>query len=323
MTRSKFTGILRAQVVVGVLGWCIAGSTVGAQTPATNPEGELKLDTNGQEPRQVLIYRFTAGSFTKSEIVNSMTMRTQFKDLVENVSSESKTWKQFRVVSVDEAGGAVLEPLIQRVIMKAKFGDAAPIECDSDQPDAIPTQFAEVAQSVGKPLARVQVRSNGELVKVTRLDGAPKRLGQGLDGADPRFNFLTVLPKEPVGVGAKWRDRLQVPVTLENGLQQSVVLQRTFELTGVTDGIAKISLRTAVITPITDPKLQLQLIQRTPSGTIEFDIARGMLVSQSWQTMKEVVGAIATEGVVTGTTQTVERWLPGDPGVQPAKLQTE
>lgn len=72
----------------------------------------------------LLKYKFQPGQFWYYEVENTMRIVTQYKGASEDQSNNSQAWKQLRVVAVDEHGQATLEPMIERVIMKAvKAGD--------------------------------------------------------------------------------------------------------------------------------------------------------------------------------------------------------
>ena len=304
----------------------LASGMAAAQAPAETPKPEQRstLVSPGAEPRVQLAYRFETGAFSNYEVVNKSTITSQYQQLVETVSHETTARKQFRVVSIDEAGNATLEPVVQRVIMSAKFGSADPIVCDSDKPEDAPGQFKDVLKTINKPIARVQVTASGEMLKVTLLEGAPDGMTAAGGLNDPRLNFLTVLPKEPVGVGASWKDRFDVPVTIgQSGLKQPVTLQRNYEVTKLEQGIATISLKTTVITPVADPQIEVQLMQRALTGVLEFDTARGCVLSQRTIASKVVVGAFGPQSQAQGSMETYERWLPPATAVAPAKLESD
>ena len=312
----------------------VASSFVLADEPAKPAEtpGAVTVDNAGQGTPYRLVYKFTTGQFAHFESTTNSTFITRFPSqdpnqnknteviLQQKATNQTQTWKQFRVLSVDEDGLATLEPIITRVKMSAAIDNIAANYDSAVDQDPSP-QFAPVAQSIGKPLARVVFGPNGELVKMTMLQGAPNKLAEPAAKADPVLNFLVVLPKEPVGVGAIWRDRFQVPVTVGNGLNQLVSLQRQYTLTKVDGSIATIASRTSILTPISDPLLEAQLMQRTTTGTIEFDLERGLVVSQSASVDQQVVGAAGPKTVVHATSNSRERLLAGPAGVQPAALR--
>jgi hypothetical protein len=54
--------------------------------------------------------------------------------------------------------------------------------------------------------------------------------------------------------------------------------------------VATIELSTVILTPIHDPSIEVQLIQRDSSSTIRFDIEAGRLIGQQVDIDKRVVG---------------------------------
>jgi len=54
--------------------------------------------------------------------------------------------------------------------------------------------------------------------------------------------------------------------------------------------VATIELNTVVLTPIHDPSIEVQLIQRDTSSTIRFDIEAGRMIGQQVDIDKRVVG---------------------------------
>jgi len=282
----------------------------------------LVVTTPGNEPRQQLRYQFQPGQFVHYEVVSKTTMRSQFQQQVETVQNEAQSWKQFRVISVDEQGMALLEPVVDRTKMSVQYNEDAPIKWDSQSPvDQDPSQFHPIRQTIGKPIARIQVTPNGQMQKVTILDGAPTRLA-GAEASDARLNFLVPLPQELVGVGAIWREQFQVTVTAQGLPSQKVTLQRQYQLINITGNIATISLKTQVNQPIDNPQIQLQLLNLTPTGTVEFDMARGHLLSQKIGDSDQIVGALGPQTVVKSSMETSETWMPSPVGVQPARLET-
>lgn len=292
-----------------------------AESPADRSETEPKLVSAGEAPARQLVYKFAAGQFADYEVVHSTNIQAQFQGIKETVRNDSQTWKNFRVVGVDGQGVATLEPLIKRVKMSATSGSNDPVSYDSQDGGAPPTQFRDIQETVGRPIARVAVTPNGELKKITLLAGAPAHLTEAAAKTDPRLNFLFVLPREPVGVGAVWRTKFQAPVHVGQKLMQQVWLQKQCQLTKFDGPVAVIAVKTSVLTPVGNPEVQAQLMQRLLNGTVEFDVERGLVVSQKMSINESVVGPFGQDSAMQVASETRERLLPGAVGVQPAALR--
>lgn len=260
-----------------------------------------------------LKYKFQPGQFWYYEVENTMKIVTQFKEAKEDVSNHSQAWKQLRVVSVDEQGHATLEPIVERVVMKAVKDGEDPVAYDSARDAEPPFQFREVKRTIGQVQARVNVATNGDLKAVIPLVNDDEALLAAARKNDPRLNFLIVMPEQPVRIGDSWKDRFPAEVTVGKNLQQEVILQRTYTLSAVKGAVAMIKLKTAVITPVNDPQIEVQLIQRTPTGMIEFDLEKGQILSMNTKVDQTVLGAFGPQSSMSAVTKSVEKLLPGRP----------
>ena len=149
------------------------------------------------------------------------------------------------------------------------------VHYDSETDKTPPTEFAHVAASVGKVLATIKIDPSGRIV--ARTNNQPQ--------FNPGIGDLTVpfppADKQPVKPGVSWSipDELKLP--LDDGTIKKVQTQQQYRLEKVEAGVATINVATQVLTPINDPKLQSQLVQRLQSGTIKFDIDAGRLLAQA------------------------------------------
>ena len=98
------------------------------------------------------------------------------------------------------------------------------------------------------------------------------------------------LPEQPVAIGESWSSPIEIDVTLKDGSQKKVQTRQKFTLESVTDGIAHIAMDSQVLTPISDPSIEAQLVQRMSSGWVKFDIEAGRVLSQQLELDKHIVG---------------------------------
>ena len=63
-----------------------------------------------------------------------------------------------------------------------------------------------------------------------------------------------------------------------------------FKLESVKTGVATIGISTQILTPITDPAIEAQVVQREGEGTVRFDIDAGRVLGQQRDIDKHVVG---------------------------------
>lgn len=296
------------------------GLCVVLATSAFAADSGVTVSQPGQGATYQLAYKFQPGQFARYEVVQKSKIVSKYPQASETVDNESTTSKHYRVVASDD-GGAQLEPIIDRVQMSVTFNALEKREYDSAVAGEPPQGFGDVAANVGRALARVHLTSNGEMTKVTPLANAPQSLVAMAAQNDSKLNFLVPFPKEPVGVGAVWKDRYQTPVTVGQGLSQPVTLQREFELKSVSGSVATINFKTIVITPLGNPQVEAQLLQRRPAGVIEFNLERGLIVSQITKAAGDVVNPFGANTQLSATLESTERLIDPVAGVQPATLK--
>lgn len=272
-----------------------------------------------------LAYRFKAGETVYYDVEHTTTFTTRKGLVSETARNETKTRKHYRVVDVAADGTATLELMLDRVQMSARFGEGEPQSVDSDQPDDCPPVYRSMLKTVGKPLARIRVSPAGELLEAKALlaeDVQPSVSGPAPGGSadDAGRNFLVVFPPQPVSVGGTWKDTFDVPVNVTRTLKRDVRVLRKYKLLEVKDGRARISLETAVLTPIDDPLVEAQLIQREFSGTIEFDIAKGRLVARRWNVDRTVLAPVGDDSSMHAVGERIEKLVESpQPAARPAE----
>ncbi len=292
--------------------------TIAAEEPDAGPV----VVNAGTGPQQLFVYKFTPGMYAHYAVDNTQIVKTQFAGGNESVVNRTISQKYFRVITVDADGSAVLEPMVKKVKMSAKFNDLQPIEYDSELNESAPPQFREIQASVGRPVGRMTFAPNGQLLKVTSLQGAPENNAPLATKLDPKLNFLTVFPKQPIGVGAVWREKFSAPVTSSNGaIAPPVPMQREYTVTKIDGPVATITLKTKTLAPMLPPQAEAQLIQRQLQGTIEFHVERGLLQSQNTKASGQVVEAFGPKTLIQSSLETAEKWIPSPEGVQPATLK--
>ena len=196
--------------------------------------------------------------------------------------------------------------------MMARMHDKLPVLFDSDSKTNTAPEFRAIREAIGKPIARFQVAPTGKLVKAIIVDSnAPPSLHDAAVKLETRFPYLSILPNTPVSVGDKWREEFTVDAVNE-GLKEPIPMRRIFELTGLADGVALIKFKTLTMKSINDPELEKQLIQQTPTGTIEFDIQRGRVRSYTSTINKTAINALGNETLLQVVGESTEKLVTAD-----------
>lgn len=319
-------------LVLGIFCLMIFSPSLLSESVAAEEKGEKQGTDNKVEPESKetfhLHYQFTPGEFVHYKVSDGSTYTTQKDTFKETAKNQAIAWRQYRVVSVDSAGEAVLELMIDRVWLLAQFDNSPPIVFDSADPKLRPDRFKHILKTVGKPMSRMRVKQTGEMVSIQNLFGPAAKVVKKVKAKDPDNseqdpskkkkeievdqtpNFLVVFPEEAISIGDTWKQTLEVEVPVSKTLKEKVKLLRIYTLKSVEDEKATISLSTVLITPVRDPGVKVRLLQQTPSGTIVFDIKRHLLLSRDLKTDDRVLGAFGAGTQVNAASIRSEKLQP-------------
>ena len=257
-----------------------------------------------------LAYRFQPGQFLHYQVLDKVLLTTQLENNQVKAANQTACFRSYRVVSVDDENGTTIEPIIEQVRMASQFGDNVQVSYDSLKDEAPPKEFESVAGTIGRPLARFQLAPNGRLLKVTMLvSDAPKKLTESAKKTDPTINILTVFPDHPLKIGEKWTEKYEIPVVVGNGLTQNIQMIRSFELEKVVDSVATIQFRTSALSPQSDTEVLRKLIQEMPTGTVEFDIKQGLMLSRKLHYDEKVLNAFGAKTMMQAQGESTETML--------------
>jgi hypothetical protein len=231
-----------------------------------------------------LRYQFEPGQELRYVSLDESTFDVHQSEAETSVECSTKAWKHYRVLKVNDDGTVTLELVLDHVQMRAE-GDGRTIEYDSRLPGPPPPNFALLP--IGRAVATITVSPRGEIVKYESL--VPTE-GLNTDTLERDLQVLTILPEEAVQVGDSWREIFDATIKLEGKLTRKAKLQRILTLTAVEDGEAVIDLQTIVLTPLDGPEQEAQVIQKTPSGALRIDVARGIILHKQTRLDNQVVG---------------------------------
>jgi hypothetical protein len=304
---------------------CLSRIILAEETPT---EAQPTAKTAPIERAVQLKYKFQPGQFVNYEVSDHVRYVMQQAGKSFETFQRNDSSKHFRVVSVDEEGSAILEPIIDRIKMSkgrreadendgSKLHDQTLVEFDSAKDKVAPSEFQRHKETIGKPMARFQFASHGKLLSVRLIDNnVPKAMTAAADKADPKLNFLVPLPTEPISIGHRWKQKYDEPISVGQGLTQQIPMLRQYELLSISDGIATIKFKTSILALLNEPKIQGQLAQQTPSGTIEFDIERGLIRSKKSITNETVVNALGQQTVLQVIGESTEKLVQNESAIQ-------
>lgn len=265
-----------------VLSFVLSLSTVSL--PVTFAEEEAAQYT--------LRYKFKASEFVHYQVESETKITVRKNAVKADTTTTANTLKHYRVVFVDDEGNGTLETVLDRVQMNVNFGAQVPAIFDSAEPSKNDLkQFKPIRKTIGKP-SRIVCSQTGKMIS---------------KGDEISQSFLIPLPENKVKIGESWKEQYEVEVSVGKTLRKKVPIQREFTLDAVEDQIAIIKFKTKVLKRLNDPELGLQLIQKTPSGTIELDLEKGTIISQNVSLDNKQVGIFQGQGLMRAVSTRVEK----------------
>lgn len=262
-----------------------------------------------------LTYRFTPGETVRYRIEHAVQMLAVKGAVTERSVSRARTDQHYEVTGVADDGTATLRLVIAAARMEASFNAESPVIFDSTAKTAPPRQYLPVSRAVGTPLAEIQVRPDGTVAKATPLlaAGDLAALGGGLGRtAEEAGGLFDVFPDRRLCVGDEWSDTFKVKVSVTTTLRREVTLLRTYRLERLNDGVAVVAFRTVLLTPVTEPGLLVQLIQRQFAGTLRFDATAGRLMSKEFASDNTELGWAGDDSSLRAIGRRTEELLPPD-----------
>jgi len=228
-----------------------------------------------------LAYRMKSGQNIRSRVVHLVSMDTKIEGEFESLKSRSVSTRVFQISNVDDQGNMTFVHLVEDAELWQKVTGKDEVRYDSKRNEVVPENYIKVAEAIGKPLATITVSPTGTVV---RRDDAVSQFNPGIG------MLLPQLPSKSVRIGQRWFSMEKVRVRLKSGRVQAIQIRKQYKLEHVKNGLATISVRTQVLTPVSDPKIQSQLMQRLQHGTIKFDLDAGRIYSSKMELDERVIG---------------------------------
>ncbi len=233
-------------------------------------------------PKHELRYRFVPGETIRWNVVHRNQVKTMVAGAAKTVETASRSVKVWRVLRVEADGSAVFEQAVEDIDMRHQMSGCDEVRYNSRTDKEPPPGFDDVASAVGVPLAFVTLDPCGRVVKREQKTSKAQAPAQG--------DITMPLPEHPVAVGETWSKPGEVTVTAKDGRLIRVKMEQRFTLEEVKTGVARIRMRTLVLTPIRDPAVEAQVVQFAADGEVRFDIAAGRVRSQRTEVDRHVVG---------------------------------
>jgi len=247
-----------------------------------------------------LRYKFGEEQVLRSKVVHLVTVETKIKGTSQTAQSRSISIKNWKVEEVDQEGNATFVHQVENIDMWQKVTDRPELAFNSETDDIPPAIYANAAKAVGIPLSRITVDPQGKVLKREHLGGTQTS----------ESRILAILPVHEIKVGASWFNNEEINVRSGSGQIKRVKVRQVSRLDGVAGGIATITTQSQVLTPIDDPSIKVELIQKLTRGQVKFDIEQGMIVDQQLDLNETVIGFQGEASVMNYVGRMTEKALP-------------
>ncbi len=256
---------------------------------------------DGPEELFDLKYKFRSGEVLRSEVIHRAIVETSIQGTSQTAETRSKSTKLWKVTAATPNGLITFVHSVESIELWQQMQGRQEVRYNSLTDKEVPPGYETAAKAVGVPLSIVTMDVRGNIK--SREQKHPQPDVQGPQIAIP-------LPGEPAAIGHTWTAPLEIEVMLPAGITKKIHTQQKFLLESVTEGIAKIHVETQVLTPVNDPVIEAQLVQRLSSGTIRFDIDAGRVLDQHLDLDRRVLGFSGPTSTMHYRTRYTEKQLP-------------
>jgi hypothetical protein len=282
-TRLSLATLLAVVTVATLFSACVlaARGDEPAKSKAADLTAELAKVKEKLAPTYQLAYKFAAGEQFRTKVIHLATVETKIKGVAQATNSRTVSTRQWRIKQVTPQGEIVFENIVERVEMWNSVEGRQEVKYDSSVDKMPPPEFQQIAASIGKVLATVTINPHGRIL--SRQDAQRP--------FNPGIGELTIpFPEVAIKAGATWTIPDEIRIKLEDGTFKKVQTQQKYRLDKVEAGVATITLETQVLTPVNEPQVQVELVQRLQRGTIKFDVDAGRLIHKQLDMDQSVFG---------------------------------
>jgi len=283
---------------------------------ATKPAMPAKSAAPGKSPAPAanqkydLRYKFKPGETMRSEVVQRATVQTTIEGTSQTAETNSKSIKAWKIDKVGADGTVTFVHFVESIDMWQRTQGRQEVRYNSATDKEVPPGYEDAAKAVGVPLTIVTMNDRGKILKRQE-----KRLQPGSISTQ----MTMPLPDHPIAVGETWTSPIDIEVSLKDGTPKKIQTRQKFTLERVMDDLATIGVESQIMTPVNDPAIEAQLIQRLSAGTVRFDITAGRVIGQQLDLDRRVIGFSGAASSMHYVTRFTEQLLPG--GEQTARAQ--
>jgi len=278
-----------------------AGPLMAGDARATADSAKPAAAADDGSATYRLRYKFTPGEIFRCKVTHLTTVDTKIRGTSETAQTRSVSTKAWKITGVDPQGNITFTYTVEDASMWQQLSGQPEVRYDSTKDKAPPPGYEHVAESVGAPMATITIGPNGEILR--REHARPQ--------FNPGIGELTVLlPSHAVKIGDSWSKEGELPIRLSEGAVKRIKTRHVYQLKKVQTGVATIEARTEILTPVDDPAVQSQLVQRVKRGEVKFDVDAGRVLQQQMDIDQTVIGFSGPDSMMKYLARLTEEMVP-------------
>ena len=254
----------------------------------------------------LLRYKLQNGANLRWQVTHLASTQTTIQGNTQTAKSKSESVKVWKVTNIEANGNASFVHQVDEVNMWQKVSDRAEIRYNSKTDETAPPIYKPVAETVGVPMYVASIDPRGQVIKRESKHKQTEVSQIGLE------NLTILLPEKPVKVGSSWYSPSQLNVRLPDGRVKEIKIRRSYKLTKVHAGVATIDVKTEVLTPMNDPKVKLNLLQRLNHGSFKFDIDAGIVLRKQMKWDETIINFNGADSIMHYLAEFTEELIPNE-----------
>ena len=263
----------------------------------------------------LLRYKFTKGEQIAWKVTHLGTTETKIQGNTQTSRSRSVSTKTWHVTDVDAAGNFTFSHSVTNVNMWQQLSDRPEVRYNSETGTEVPPEYQQVAKTIGVTPATITISPKGDIIK---REGSQANEKFGVGG------MVMLLPEKPVEAGSRWYEPSELQIRLRDRRVKKIKIRKNYRLEKVQTGVATISVKTEVLTPVNDARIEAQLVQQITEGTIKFDVDAGRVISKEMNWDETVIGFNGADSMMKYLARFTEELLPanhtaGEPQAETAR----
>ncbi len=265
----------------------------------------------GEAEKYTLRYQFHPGESIRWDVEHRSNVKTTVSGTTQTAETLSASVKLWRVMAVKPDGSATFEHSVEQVDMRQKLTGRDEVRYNSKTDPKPPVGFEDAAKSVGIVLSVVTIDAKGKVVSRERKYPKKQAGNESTTAPAQSEGWMTIpLPDEAVAVGHTWSLPYDIDLPQPGGGTKRIKAVQQFKLEDVKTGVATIHVSTEILTPIMDPAIESQLVQREAEGRVRFDMDAGRIIGQQMDTDKHVIGFRGEASSIHYLNRFAEKLLP-------------